>query len=710
MVVGYSGMCVFYFIITETYLSIKQKALHNANKKGATIIPIIISTDKTQLTLFRGKLAYPVYITIGNLPKDIRRKPSMQGQILLAYLPVTKLKHVKNNKARRRLQANLFHAGLRFLLQPTAEPAVDGVSMRCGDGHVRRCHPIFAIHVGDYPEQCEVTCVKSRQCPTCDVDVDQLGDWHPEWLANPSLYNLEDVLDAIDSFGHKDWKKFCEAAGIRPVYRPYWAKLPYADPFLSICPDILHQIYQGLIKHLLEWLKEIYGSKEIDRRCAQLPPNHHIRVFTNGICSLSRVSGQEHADITRIILGIIIDLPLKKATGSSIEATAKVISTVRALLDFAYLAQYPVHSSETLTQMNEALERFHTHKDIFITLGARSDFDLNKLHYALHYRIMIERFGTTDNYNTEYTERLHIPYAKDAYEATNRKNEFSQMTVWVERKEKILKHEKYIAWCLSDEHSISNSDSVQPQAEASQMPTLKMTKHPSKKAVTFDVLKEEYHATMFDQALVHYILKQQNPDFSYSRIENMIPYFSLPFDGVSVYHKARFWLGSQENYRLQSNEYNVIHARPLRLETKNKEIPARFDTVLVDSGRGGYVGVKEHRVARVKVIFALTKSVVQRTFAPNVRIPKYLAYVEWYSSFKESPEDDHLLYEVRKVTFENKPVASIIPLYNIVRSVHLFPKLPISLPEKWTSSTILDDCDIFYVNSFSDRHAFHTIV
>ena len=56
---------------------------------------------------------------------------------------------------------------------------------------------------------------------------------------------------------------------------------------------------------------------------------------------------------------------------------------------------------------------------------------------------MIEHFGTTDNYNTEYTEWLHIPYAKDAFEATNGKDEYSQMTVWVERKEKILKHNRF---------------------------------------------------------------------------------------------------------------------------------------------------------------------------------------------------------------------------------------------------------------------------
>ena len=44
---------------------------------GATLSPVIISTDKTQLTQFSGnKSAYPVYLTLGNIPRSIRRKPS----------------------------------------------------------------------------------------------------------------------------------------------------------------------------------------------------------------------------------------------------------------------------------------------------------------------------------------------------------------------------------------------------------------------------------------------------------------------------------------------------------------------------------------------------------------------------------------------------------------------------------------------------------
>jgi hypothetical protein len=48
-----------------------QKAVET-NTLGATIVPVLISSDKTQLTNFRGKMAYPVYLTIGNLLKELR--------------------------------------------------------------------------------------------------------------------------------------------------------------------------------------------------------------------------------------------------------------------------------------------------------------------------------------------------------------------------------------------------------------------------------------------------------------------------------------------------------------------------------------------------------------------------------------------------------------------------------------------------------------
>ena len=85
---------------------------------GATIIPIMLSSDKTQLTQFRGKMAYPIYLIIGNIPKDIRRKPSRSAQMLLGYIPTTKLEGFANKTGRRRTLANLFHACMELALCP----------------------------------------------------------------------------------------------------------------------------------------------------------------------------------------------------------------------------------------------------------------------------------------------------------------------------------------------------------------------------------------------------------------------------------------------------------------------------------------------------------------------------------------------------------------------------------------------------------------
>lgn len=120
------------FVLNLKYLT-QQKAVE-ANRPGATIIPIIISTDKTQVTLFRNKSAYPVYMTIGNLPKDIRRKPSRRGYVLIGYLPTTKLEHITNKAARHRTIANLFHSCVGRILAPLAEAGIDGIAMKSGDG------------------------------------------------------------------------------------------------------------------------------------------------------------------------------------------------------------------------------------------------------------------------------------------------------------------------------------------------------------------------------------------------------------------------------------------------------------------------------------------------------------------------------------------------------------------------------------------------
>jgi len=227
----------------------------------------------------------------------------------------------------------------------------------------------------------------------------------------------------------------CHNAGLKPVYHPFWECLPLVDIFLSITPNILHQMLQGMVKHLICWLVCVFGAAAIDTWCKAIPPNHKIMIFTKGITTLSRVSGHEHKKMCSVLLGLIIGLPIPGGQDS-----LHMVKAMRALLDFLFLAQYECHTSDTLTHLQDSLSTFHDNKEVFVNLEVWEQFNLPKLHSLLHYASSIRLFGTTDNYNTEQSERLHIDFAKDAYCAMNHKDEYPQMTVWLECCKKMQQH------------------------------------------------------------------------------------------------------------------------------------------------------------------------------------------------------------------------------------------------------------------------------
>src|ERR1700709_792724 len=145
--------------------------------EGATVAPVIISTDKTQLTQFSGnKSAYPVYLTLGNIPRALRRKPSQQACILIAYLSVSKTvgEDLTKKQKSSRIQ-QLFHDSMRIVLEPLKQPGKKGMEVVFGDGRVRMVHPLLACYVADYPEQCLVTCAKYGTCPKCNLRESEIG-------------------------------------------------------------------------------------------------------------------------------------------------------------------------------------------------------------------------------------------------------------------------------------------------------------------------------------------------------------------------------------------------------------------------------------------------------------------------------------------------------------------------------------------------------
>ena len=232
----------------------------------------------------------------------------MHAYILLAYLPTTRLPNVTNKAQRRRMLSNLYHSCMCRILEPLETAGRAGVNMTSGDGRLHHIHPLFAAFIGDYPEQILSTGSITGKCPNCDVEHDSLGDYDSH--DNNQLQDLVTVLDILDSFERDpaDFLHACSSAGIKPIVNPFWKDLPYAHIYRSIMPDILHQIYQGVVKHLVGWLIKVIGAKEVDVRCRRLPPNHNLCSFTKGISTLSRVTGEEHSQMCQILLTLTMDV------------------------------------------------------------------------------------------------------------------------------------------------------------------------------------------------------------------------------------------------------------------------------------------------------------------------------------------------------------------------------------------------------------------
>ncbi|KAG1890520.1 uncharacterized protein F5891DRAFT_1117930 [Suillus fuscotomentosus] len=518
-----------------------------------------------------------------------------------------------------------------------------------------------------------------------------------------NLRDLNAILAAL-SLVDEDydlWRRACQECGIKPVFKPFWLDLPHTNIFQSITPDVLHQLYQGIIKHLTEWIKEACSEAEIDARCRRLPPNHNIRLFLKGISHLSRVSGTEHNQICRFLLGIVIGIQLPGNLNSG-----RLTRAIRGILDFLYLAQYPSHTDQTLALLDDALTRFHDNKDIFLDLGIRSNFNLPKLHSFRHYVHMIKMYGTTDNYNTEYTERLHIDLTKDAYRATNHKDEYSQMTLWLERREKMLWHDNFVKWRLVGDLASQE----RPPPDMDYRRAIKMTKHPTVRRVPLDHIVQDYGATFFTAALARYVVGRNQPGLSAAQLEREAAHIILPFDAVATFHRIKFHAIDAHGFQDSSVTVDSVHSQPSRKDKRGHTIPARFDTVLVNEGDGGITGVNGYRVAQVRVVFTLTSQATNLLFpAGPLKPPAHLAYVEWFTPFQQ-PESHHGLYKICRLMRHGERLASIIDVSDIRRSVHLFPNFGAVVPREWTSSTVLELCPSFFVNSFSDRHAYLTIV
>ncbi|KAM5544364.1 hypothetical protein V8D89_002024 [Ganoderma adspersum] len=599
--------------------------------KGATIIPVILISDKTQLSTFSGdKVAWPVYLTIGNISKSVWKCPSRRAVALLGYLPASKLQCFSSSKWS--LEGyRLFHHVMCIMLQPLIKAGCEGQRLTCTDGGVQHIYPILATYLADHPEQCLVTCSKENCCLVCVIPPDQRG----EPLA--SCYHDPD---------------------------PFWADLPYANIFTCIAPDLLHQLYKGVFKdHLVKWVSTDLED-ELDG----------LHLFKKGISGISQWMGNEYRQMERVFIGAICGMH---------PAAPRVLASARAILNFIFVAHLPSHSTTSLYRLSDALSTFHLNKDIFIELGICPHFNIPKLHWLLHYLQSIVNVGACDGLSTDISEQLHIDLAKMGYRASNHKAYLEQMVVWLTCHEKLQMQQSYLRWTQAT--SITPPPSLYPN----ELPFDHLSYKISRTSTLgfhsgYDIIRH-FPAPHFETLLRDFLMSE-SPSLARCPPPQLLPALYPVFRQFSLVLPSRH------------GRFNTDGLSRIRSSPTQKRQDAHYDTVLC-----AYC-----RVTRVHLIFSLPPH-LQNLRAAHHEAETHLTYVEWFTPFFAEPEPVSRLYHTSRSFVQQQTHTSIIPVTSILHSCHLIPVWGEHVDRRWTSSTVLDVCDDFFLNTFSDHDMYSFI-
>ncbi|KEP46644.1 hypothetical protein V565_188010, partial [Rhizoctonia solani 123E] len=659
--------------------------------KFATIVPLIIATDKTQLSIMcGGQEAYPVYVTIGNIPKSVRRKVNRHATVLLGYLPVDGFSEVKDPDEKARLNHKLTHDAMAVLMEPLRRAAKEGVVMDCADGRQRRIYPIPAAFEGDWPEQCGMASADEGGCPVCEQDYDHQSHY-------PNLAPLRTpsgTLAALRAYLQNDK----DPGELKPLrlkpWWPWWASIPQMNFHASIMPDLLHQLYQGMIKtHVITWTKKVFGASVVDKCFRAIPGAVGLRYFTKGISKIpgSRWTGRESKETAKQLLPVIASQPSVKPM---------FVSLTRSVIDFTYRAHKSQMSDSDLQRLERALGEFHSNKSVLVALGIYKSLNslnrVKKLHMATHYHGAIREMGTPDGYNTESPEHLHIIYAKKGWRTSSKVRPLPQMTKFVQRYEALRIHRMYIdifhgcqtlgrtdsrvVYDQADDEDCDNDDPnneaeaetegelVQIQsknlndAEVPLNPDWSIAIKPTARHLSCDEIMQRYGAS--DLVL-------RTNEWLHESVEaGTLP----PLQFVTESHTFDVWHKFYLHHRLLYFDPDL----PARRDTVRAQPPppvpegslrsigtGSFDTVLFLT-KPKESGIRRYRAGRIQVIFKLPAHLSTVYSHP-------LVYLELFTSFSGDLNSSHRMHTISQDTHRGVRRTIVMPLIWVVAACHLVP-------------------------------------
>ncbi|QRW00944.1 hypothetical protein RhiJN_28962 [Ceratobasidium sp. AG-Ba] len=632
------------------------------------LVPIIILTDKTKLTVFSGnQKAWPVYLSIGNISSDICRCPSEHAMLLIGFIPVSNLSNISNRSDRSEAGWQLFHTCLESILEPLKILSRTGIEILCADGGVHRVFPILAAYIADSPEQATVACVCESCCPVCWIPSNKRGNLSVRY----PLRDRRRTCDALNDCWN-GYSRTINTLGIRPT-RPFWADLPYVEISTCFTPDLLHQLDKGVFgDHIVSWTKAMLGTNEMDRRTKGMPRFHDLRHFSRGISVISMWTGKEAKALSHTFMSIVA------GTGRPM-----LVAAAKSILNFMFRARRPELSEADLRTMEQDLLAFNEVKSVFVDPNnrlllshERRFHSFIKFHSLTHYRYFIRELGSPRGFTTEITERLHIDYVKKPWSTTNHVNPTQQMIAHLQNREAwaLLRAYMHDAGLVIDqrfrnEHKdvgggedegpddvVQDGDDDDGSGVWEPSPSIGIAKRPSLGAnVRGAYLIKKHNAPDLIPATIDYL-------------ESVVPAgTSIPISYNTVF---KVWTRCKLHHPpLPFDPALGPRTDQLRAFTTSSDLEGRvlrqgfFDVVLF-SPRTPPANLQGLQLGRVRAIFALPNHHGSLSSEP-------LVYIERFRPFGTRPSSSTSLYPTQHAFYNGRRSAVVLPLSQRMRHLVL---------------------------------------
>jgi len=369
-----------------------------------------------------------------------------------------------------------------LIFEPLEAITESGKEMNCSDGKVRQCFPVLAAWIADHAENETLHGLKRMSCAVCEVPVDRLGSDAKEVHATRDYQKYATIEQHYVNTGDEQNIASLSAVGVKMGRNVFIGLSRVKIPHL-FKPDILHNVYLGLFKHLMQWIEDFLKKHDrqelFDEVWKSLPPYPGFFVPKKAYREVTQWQGKEMRNLGRCILGTLVSA-LRRPTLAQHGPFRDAIRCVRAVVDFSLMAQYRSHTEDTLGYMEQYLKDFHRYKEVFQEfrtskktrdeadandeqlrldlerklkeagrvsaakrrrlldanrtqrtdereeiLRNRSHFNFIKLHLLVHYCSHVRKFGNIPMYSTDVGELAHKVQIKEGYRHSN-KNDASR--------------------------------------------------------------------------------------------------------------------------------------------------------------------------------------------------------------------------------------------------------------------------------------------